>query len=295
MRKHLICAAGAVLAVMASGTAHAAGPDAKLRAMLPASILQAGEVKVGTDPENPPYDFYGPDHQTMVGLEQDLQAELASRLGVKFTTYPAPFASIIPGIQAGRFDIGLSAFGDFGPREKILDVIDYTLEGTSMIVVKGNPHHATKISDVCGLTAGAVQGSIPLQLLDKQKGLCPADKPLTVLQFPSNDQVKAAMKSGRVDVSMDTTGVAAYSLAHQPPEGVQLELVPGAKYAVGYQGILVGKDDPQLRDAIVATLHAMIADGTYDSIFKKWGLAENEVKQITVDDAARYADYMKLN
>jgi polar amino acid transport system substrate-binding protein len=296
MRKQLIYAVGAILAIIGSGgAANAAGPDAKLKAMLPASIVQAGEIKVGTDPQNPPYDFYGPDHQTMIGLEQDLQAELASRLGVRFTTFPAQFASIIPGIQAGRFDIGLSSFGDFPPREKILDVIDYTLEGTSIIVTKGNPHNVKKISDACGLTAGAVQGSIPLQLLDKQKGLCPAGKPLTVLQFPTNDQAKAAMKSGRIDLSMDTTGVAAYSLGHQPAAGVQLELVPGAKYAVGYQGILVDKNDPQLRDALVATLQAMIDDGTYDKIFQKWGLAANEVKKITVNDAARYTNYMQLD
>jgi polar amino acid transport system substrate-binding protein len=293
MRTRLTILAAAALLV--AGHAHAAGVDAKLRAMLPPAIQQSNEIKVGTDPQNPPYDFYGPDHSTMIGLEQDLQAAMAERLGVKFVTSPAQFATIIPAIQAGRFDIGMSAFGDFSEREKILDIIDYTLEGTSIVVLAGNPHNVHRISDLCGLTAGAVQGSIPLQLLDKQKGLCPADKPLNVLQFPTNDQVKAAMKSGRVDASMDTTGVAAYSLAHQPPAGQQLELVPTAKYAVGYQGILVPKTDPQLRDAIQATLQSMVDDGTYDAIFKKWGLTANEVKTITVNDAARYTDYMKLD
>ncbi|KGM35397.1 ABC transporter substrate-binding protein [Inquilinus limosus] len=282
-------------AILGAGAAQAAEVDPALRAMLPEAIRQAGEIRVGTDPQQPPYDFYDTDNTTLIGLEQDLAAEMAARLGVKFTFSPAQFASIIPAIQAGRFDLGISAFGDFIEREKILDIIDYTLEGTGLIVLEGNPHNIKKISDICGLRAGAVQGSIPLQLLDKQKGLCPADRPLEVLQFPSNDQAKVAMRSGRLDVSLDTVGVAAYTLAHQPQTGKKLELVDTAKYAVGYQGILVGKNNPELRDAIKATLQKMIDDGAYGKIFAKWGLSQNAVTTITVNDAARWADYMKLD
>jgi polar amino acid transport system substrate-binding protein len=275
--------------------AQAAEKNQKLFDMLPERIKQTGEIRVGTDPQSPPYDFYGTDNKTLIGLEQDLAAEMSQRLGVKFTFSPSQFASIIPGIQANRFDMGMSAFGDFAEREKILDIIDYTLEGTGIVVIEGNPHNIKKLSDACGLRAAAVQGSIPLRLLDKQKELCPADKPLEILQLPANDQAKAALKSGRADLAMDTIGVAAYSLANQPEAGKKLELIEGPKYAVGYQGILVTKNNPQLRDAVVATLQSMIDDGSYAKIFEKWKLTQNMVKTITVNDAARYADYMKLD
>ena len=58
---------------------------------------------------------------------------------------------------------------------------------------------------------------------------------------------------------------------------------------------MVRKDDPQLRDAVVAALESLIADGTYHKIFAKWGLTDNEVKQITVNDAGRWKDYLKLD
>ncbi|NLR98138.1 ABC transporter substrate-binding protein [Rhizobium sp. P38BS-XIX] len=282
-------------AVLASSGAWAAGVDQKLHDMLPEKIKSAGEIKVGTEPQTPPYDFYGEDNKTIVGLERELRDEMGTRLGVKFTDVPAQFASIIPGIQAGRFDMGMSAFGDFAEREKIVDVVNYMLEGTSIIVLEGNPKGVHKLKDACGLNAGAVQGSIPLQLLDKQKTLCPADKPLNVMQFPSNDQIKIALQSGRVDLSMDTTGVAAYSLQHQPAGGKKLELVTGTQYAVGYQAMLVGKESPQLRDALAATMQSMIADGSYAKIFEKWGLGENKLDKVTINDAARFADYMKLD
>ena len=286
----------AAIALMLSASAgHAAALDQKLHDMLPDAIQKSGQIRVGVEPQNPPYDFYDEDNKTIIGVEMDMRADMEQRLGVKFVSMPAQFASIIPGIQAGRFDAGMSAFGDFAEREKIVDIVDYTLEGTSIIVQQGNPKNIHKMKDACGFRAGAVQGSIPLELLDKQKTLCPADKPLTVMQFPSNDQIKIALQSGRVDLSMDTTGVAAYSLAHQPANAPKLELVPGAKYAVGYQAFLFDKKNTPLRDAIVGALQAMIDDGTYAKIFDKWGLSENMVKKVTINDAARFADYMKLD
>ncbi|WP_337268450.1 ABC transporter substrate-binding protein [Oryzifoliimicrobium ureilyticus] len=285
----------AAAASLVAGQTYASGLDQKLHDMLPDKIKSAGQVRVGTEPQTPPYDFYAEDNKTITGLEKDLRDEMGVRLGVKFTDMPAQFASIIPGIQAGRFDLGMSAMGDFAEREKIVDVVNYMLEGTSIIVLEINPKGIQKLKDTCGLKAGAVQGSIPLQLLDKQKTLCPADKPLTVMQFPSNDQIKIALQSGRVDASMDTTGVAAYSLKHQPQGNKKLELISGAQYAVGYQAMIVSKENPQLRDALAATMQSMIDDGTYAKIFDKWGLGENKLDKVTINDAARFADYLKLD
>ncbi|MBD8556013.1 ABC transporter substrate-binding protein [Rhizobium sp. CFBP 8762] len=287
--------AATALGLMFASASFGADMDPKLNALLPEKIKTAGEIVVGTEPQTPPYDFYGEDNKTIIGLERELRDAMGERLGVKFTDKPAQFASIIPGIQAGRFDMGMSAFGDFAEREKILDVINYMLEGTSIIVLEGNPKGIKKLADSCGKRAGAVQGSIPLQLLDKQKTLCPADKPLEVMQFPSNDQIKIALQSGRVDLSMDTTGVAAYSLQHQPAGSRKLELVTGAQYAVGYQAMLVAKQSTQLREALAATMQAMIDDGSYGKIFDKWGLGENKLEKVTINDAARFADYMKLD
>jgi polar amino acid transport system substrate-binding protein len=296
VKNTIILTTAVVLGLSAVSGSRAESMDPKLHAMLPPDIQASGEVRVGTEPTAPPYVFYGEDNKTLVGLEVELAHALGERLGVKFTFLPTQFASIVPGIEAGRFDLGLSAMGDFVPREKVVDEVDYSYEATGIIVAEGNPHHIMKLSDACGLRAAGVQGSIPLQLLDKQKGLCPADKPLEVLQFPSNDQLTVALHSGRVDLSMDTYGVAAYTLAHQPgtlPH--KLELVKGARYAIGYQAIVVSKKSPQLRDAIKAALESMMSDGSYKALFAKWELADNALPKITVNDAARYADYMKLD
>jgi polar amino acid transport system substrate-binding protein len=287
----------AALAVISTLSVAQAAPDAKLRAMLPQSIQQSNVVKVGTDPHNPPYSFYDTDNTTLIGMEHDLVDEMSKRLGVTFQWSTAEFASIITAVQAGRFDMGISAFGDFAPREKIVDEVDYTMEGTGIIVAEGNPLNIQKISDACGHKAATVQGSVMLELLDKQAAACPKDKPLDIQVFPTDDESVLAVRSGRADLLMDTYGVAAYNLQHQPANapGRKLELVKNKVYAAGYQAMIVAKNDPKLRDAIQATLQSMVDDGSYDKIFKKWGLANNELTKITVNDAARFTNYLKLD
>lgn len=273
------------------------GVDASLRAMLPGRIREAGVITVATDPHAPPYTFYGEDNSTLVGLEHDLAAEMARKLGVAFEFSPMQFASVITSVQGGRNDMGISAFGDFIEREKIVDEIDYAYEATGIIVPEGNPDGVEKMGDLCGLRVAAVQGTIPVELLHEQAGQCPSDKPLQMRQFPSNDQVVLAVRSGRADALLDTYGVAAYTLAklQRGRGGRDLELVRGAKYAVGLQAMIVAKRNGALRDAIQATLQAMVDDGSYRAVFEKWGLEQNMLETITINDAARFTNYLDVN
>lgn len=295
MRVHLPKVFVGALAVVLTAAPQAraqTGVDASLRAMLPERIREAGVVTVATDPHAPPYTFYGEDNATMVGLEHDLATEMGRKLGVRFEFKPMQFASVITSVQAGRTDMGISAFGDFVEREKIVDIIDYCLEATGIVVRAGNPHGVSAMKDLCGLGVAAVQGTIPVELLHKQAERCPPDEPLEMRQFPSNDQVVFAVRAGRADAAMETYGVAAYTFAQL--ENAPLELIPGARYAVGLQGMIVAKSQTALRDAVQATLQAMVADGTYKAAFAKWGLEDNMLDTITINDAARFTDYLAV-
>jgi polar amino acid transport system substrate-binding protein len=49
-------------------------------------------------------------------------------------------------------------------------------------------------------------------------------------------------------------------------------------FEAGQYGIAVPKEQTKLRDALQAALKAVITDGTYDSILKKWNLAGGALK-----------------
>lgn len=282
-------------AIVWTGSAAAGERIAGLYDMLPERIRNAGAIMAASDPQQPPYDFYDEDNKTLIGVEQELLAEVASRIGIPIKVSAAPFPSIIPGIQSGRFDLGASAFGDFVEREKIVDIIDVNYEAAGLVVVAGNPLGIKKLSDMCGHRGAAHQGSTPLKLFELRAQKCPSSKPLEIMEFPTSDQAQLAVKSGRADAYIANVGVSAYSTAKQPKGGIQLELITSGRYAVGYQGWIVNKNSPGLRDAVIKALQSMVDDGSYAAVFKKWNLSQNVLQKVTYNDAARFgADYFKI-
>ncbi|MGU3575615.1 ABC transporter substrate-binding protein [Brucellaceae bacterium C25G] len=288
MKFRAYAAALAISVFSCSGIAMAGEPIPGLLDMLPKHIKDAGRIEVASDPQQPPYDFYDEDNKTLIGVEQELLKEVGERIGIPVNVTAAPFPTIIPGIQSGRFDLGASAFGDFIEREEIVDIVDVNYEAAGLVVVKGNPLGITKIGDMCGHRGAAHQGSTPLTLFEMQAERCPADKPLEILQFPTSDQAQLAVKSGRADAYIANVGVSAYATANQPEGGIQIELVTDSRYAVGYQGWIIDKSNPGLRDAVIKALQSMVDDGSYGAIFDKWNLSQNVLETITYNDAKRF-------
>ena len=53
-------------------------------------------------------------------------------MGLKANVVNATFATIIPGLAAGRYDMGASSFTDTKVREKSVDFVDYANVGESL-------------------------------------------------------------------------------------------------------------------------------------------------------------------
>lgn len=50
--------------------------------------------------------------------------------------------------------------------------------------------------------------------------------------------------------------------------------------------MLVSKDNPELRDAVIASLQHMVDSGAYQTIMEKWSLGPLAVKTVKFNDAA---------
>lgn len=285
--------AGVVAALLCASISHA--QEGKVseaaRKLLPKSIVEKGVVTAVTDPGSPPYSYLD-EKGAYVGLEHELVTALANRLGLKLQVNSAKFASIVPAIQSGRFDIAYIALGDKLSREEVIDLVDIYTEGSSIIVSKANPHKLTSLSQACGLRAAVGAGSFPLELVKKQNEIC-KDKPIAILEFVTNTDTLNAVRSGRADFGLQTSSVAKY-VADRMLDSAEGSLipVPGKRYMETYHAIGVSKANSGLRDAIVVALQEMVDDGSYGAIFKKWGLDQNMLTKITHNDAARFENQL---
>ena len=83
-----------------------------LNAMLPDKLKQSGTITVATDPTYAPNEFLPEGSDTPTGMGIDLANALGQVLGLTVTVEPASFDEIIAGLNAGRYDIGMSSFTD---------------------------------------------------------------------------------------------------------------------------------------------------------------------------------------
>lgn len=266
-----------------------------LNAQLPDKIRSGGVLTIATAGDGPPYTYKDSNGQ-LVGLEIDMGRAIGCTLGLKTEFKTVAFAGILTGIQANRYNMGMSTISDTTEREKVMNFVSYQTEGTALIVAKGNPHHVNSIADTCGLRVAVTQGGITQDLVQKQNALCSAK--MTITPLPAAADGYLAIRSGRADVFLDTFGTAVYTSQTGIGSGIGLEVVPGKRYGVGYQAIALPKtaDGTKLTQVVAEAVDHLIDTGAYGALYEARGLTQNELPKVAINDAAKYdSTFLDLN
>ena len=270
-RSVLVAALGA--SVVFAGTSSAAtsgGVDKAAAALVPANIKSKGTLVIAADATYAPNEFIGSDGHTVVGMDADLAHAIFPLLGLKVSVVNATFATIIAGLQSGKYDVGMSSFTDTKAREQQVNFVDYFEAGTSFFEKSSGGPKVTNLASICGLTVSVEAGTTERIDAIGQKSKCTkaGKKPDSVLTFLTQSEANLALHSGRAQVSMADSPVAAYQVKKS---GGAFKLV-GQSYGVAPYGIAVPKQDGTLDKAILAALKDLVANGQYASILKKWGV-----------------------
>ncbi|MBO4558697.1 MAG: transporter substrate-binding domain-containing protein, partial [Lachnospiraceae bacterium] len=72
-----------------------------------ADIKAAGKLVIATSPDFPPFEELQSDG-SVVGIEIDILNMICKELGVELEIQQMDFESVLPGVQAGKFDLGVS-------------------------------------------------------------------------------------------------------------------------------------------------------------------------------------------
>lgn len=252
--------------------------DAELSAQLPASIRDAGIIKIGTDASYAPNEFLAGDGKTVQGFDVDLFDAVAAKLGVKTQWQPADFSSIITGVQGKKYDVGVSSFTINDERKKQVNMISYFSAGSQWATAAGNPDGIDP-ENACGKTVavqtGTVQETDDLPVRQKK---CGADK-IKVLSFKGQDQATNAVVTGKAQAMLADSPIVAYAVKQS---GGKLATL-GDIYEAAPYGYVVAKDQTALADALAAGLKAIQADGSYQAALEKWGVEQGATTDFSVN------------
>jgi polar amino acid transport system substrate-binding protein len=264
-------------------------PDASLNGMLPASVKDAGVLRVATDVPYPPFEMYVTAGSSQVtGFDYDLGQALSAKLGLNFQFNQFVFDSIIPALSAGKADAVLAAMVDNKQRQQALNYVDYAKVGSVLLTLKGNPSGLTTLDSLAGKTVAAQSGTIQAQMLNTlKKKLAAAGKPaLGVLEFPKDSDALLAVKSGKAVADYVQLPNAAYTVK-TADNGSTYEIVVDPAAPSGYAPSIIGagvvKSDTELTGALQKALQALIDDGTYGKILAKYGLEGSAVQSAQIN------------
>lgn len=261
-RVSLLLAAPALLAV---AVCLSAGPGACTRTERPSleRARQAGVIRVGFANE-PPYAYLDPETGELAGEAPEVARMVLRELGIeRVEGVLVEFGSLIPGLQAGRFD--MIAAGMYITPERCAAVAfsepTYCI-GEAFLVRAGNPLGLASYEDVrehATARLGVVSGTVEVSYA-REIGI-PEDR---IVVFPDMASAAAGILADRVDAAAGTGPTVAdlherlgAASGLEPADPFEQPVIEGVR-VLGCGAFGFRRDDVASRDAFDAVLESVI-------------------------------------
>ena len=219
-----------------------------------------GVLTMGTNAYFPPYEYY--EGEEIVGIDADIAAAVAEKLGLTLKIEDMEFDSIIIAVQTGKVDMGLAGMTVTEERKENVNFSDTYATGVQVVIVKEDSDIAS-VDDLADKMIGVQLGTTGDIYCTGDFGEDHVDK------YNKGNDAVMALVSGKVDaVVIDNEPAKSYVAANEGLKILETEYVT-EEYAAA-----INKDNTALLDAINGALAELKADGTLDAIVAKYISAE---------------------
>jgi polar amino acid transport system substrate-binding protein len=230
-----------------------------------AAIKQRGEIVVGTELQFAPFEFL--EGEKPVGFDVDLFEKIGQDLGVKVKWVDLPWASVLPALEAKKFDMVVAGTTISKAR---LERYDMTLpigDATVALIKRADDKSITKPSDIQGKVVASMKGSAQLQILqDYIKTLPKGVEDVKVYIGSSN--AYADLAAGRVSAVATSLPNLLYLQKTQP--SFETVLPPFGPPAYLAWVLRKTPDNGPLLAAVNAEIKKFDQDGTIKQLQIKW-------------------------
>ena len=248
----------------------------KLFAVLLAAMMLLAMVACGNDTPDPtpdtktlymateapfaPYEYY--DGDKLVGIDVDVANAIAEKLGMKLEVVDIAFDSIVSGVQAGKYDMGMAGMTVNEERLEKVNFSDSYATGIQVVIVKeGGKVKSLDDMAADGVVIGTQSGTTGFLFASEDFG----DE--KVKGFAKTTDTVEALKNGQVDCVMLDNEPAKALVAANPDAGLS---ILDTAYANEDYAIAINKQNTDLLNQINAALAELKADGTLQSIIDKY-------------------------
>ncbi|SFS11806.1 polar amino acid transport system substrate-binding protein [Agrococcus baldri] len=248
-----------------------------LEDQLPEGYANGEPMQVATDATiGIPIATFDENNEHIEGLAVDMAQAVSWVLGRDASISHAVWDTLIPGLEAGRFDYVTTVMLDTEVRQEQVDFVDYLADGSSILVQTESDFNDLTVGTMCGLSVGVMRGSYEEFLLTEQNPAC--DEPIDIQVYAGINEGMLAVQSERVDAMMG----AASQLTYVETMSNGALRSAGDVVEPGIDGIAIAKDSP-LVPAIQAAVQELMDTGVYMEILALYGMEQNAIDAATIN------------
>lgn len=251
----------------------------EIAAGVPEDIRKSGKLVVGVNIPYTPNEFKDSQGK-IVGFDVDLMNAVAATMGLTADYRESDFAKIIPSIDGGTYNVGMSSFTDTKEREKQVDFVTYFSAGTQWAQ---RPGESVDPNNACGKKVAVQATTIQEtdELPGKSKKCVDAGKPeIQIMKFDGQDAATNAVVLGQADAMSADSPVTAWAIRQSDGK---LEAA-GQIFDSAPYGWPVKKGSPLARSLQKALEH-LIASGDYKTIAGNWGVESGVIEKPVINGA----------
>lgn len=225
----------------------------------PATIAAAWDesrgVRIGTSPDFPPSSFIN-ERGEIDGFDREVADEICRRTELRCDWVQNDWATIIPSLLSGDYDVIVSGMAATKEREELIDFTQgYQPNTPSAYVARA------------GAGEAAVNGKIAVQVNTIQHDYLVELGAARISSLSAGDAVEAVIRGDADAVLADRTFLQPFVEASNG----DLEFVgPEVPFEFNYVSIGVRKNDGELKNRLNAAIDRMKDDGTLNDLIIKW-------------------------
>lgn len=214
---------------------------------------------MATNAEFPPYEYY--EGQEIVGIDAEIAAAIAEKLGCELKIEDMAFDSIIAAVSSGKADFGLAGMTVTEDRLESVNFSDTYAHATQVVIVAEGSEIAS-VADLDGKTVGVQLGTTGDIYAEDI-----ADA--TIERYNKGFEAVQALSQGKIDAVIIDNEPAKVFVAEN--EGLVLldEAFTEEDYAMA-----IAKENTELLEKVNTALAELTEDGTLQTIVDKYISAE---------------------
>ncbi len=270
-----VAASTAALALTLAGCGAAAGEEQPSSAGAGLSeLITPGQLTVGLVLPDAPYYVADANNVPTSGITKDLLDAVGKELGVKVTYVPVAWEGGITGIAAGRYDIFGGSLYDTTERQAAGTFVDFMKEQATLITTKDRAGEFSAQLDACGRSVATIRGTTDVTYAGTLSAQCTKEgkKPLTITEYPTQQDAELALESGRTDLGIQSVPAAEFAIT----QGSNRALV-GTPFDGGfYVGSMMNTSKKDLIDAVHGAMSTLYKNGTTTKLFAVYGVKPAE-------------------